>query len=427
MFSNFTKKGIISLDGEIMKNKKSRFIQILLLITIIIGILFYILFMNKNKENKMTDLSNMTLDEIREYANENTLKLNIEYEYNKNFEKDKLISQNIKKGETINKNDKLTIVISMGRISGDTLKENGVNELGNVPIMMYHGIENVESAEYIGGNVDKDGYNRTVKAFINDLEFYYKEGYRMVRLVDYIDGKINTDLGKSPIILTFDDGNKNNFNVLGKDENGNLEIDPNCAVGILESFKKKYPDYNVTATFFVMDNLFNQSEYDKEKLEWLVNNGYDVGNHTKSHVNYKTVTKEEAEYQTGYMYEKLENIIPSKYVKIIALPYGSPGAKTHENFKYVLRGNYNNKEYITEASLRVGWMPEVSPFHKEFDKTFMKRVRAYDNNGKDFDITSVFEELKTTRYISDGDIDTITIPSSKKEILGQTNLEIVEY
>ena len=88
---------------------------------------------------------------------------------------------------------------------------------------MYHGIENVESTEYVGGNVDKDGYNRTVEAFKNDLEFYYKEGYRMVRLEDYVNGKITTELGKSPIILTFDDGNKNNFNVLGKDEDGNLK------------------------------------------------------------------------------------------------------------------------------------------------------------------------------------------------------------
>ena len=55
-------------------------------------------------------------------------------------------------------------------------QKNNVNELGKVPIMMYHGIhhKNNSDTEYIGGNVDKGGYQRTTEAFINDLEFYYK-------------------------------------------------------------------------------------------------------------------------------------------------------------------------------------------------------------------------------------------------------------
>ena len=64
------------------------------------------------------------------------------------------------------------------------------------------------------------------------------------------------------------------------------------------------------------------------------------------------------------------------------------------NFKYVLSTEYNGKTYETEAALRVGWEPEVSCFNKDFDKTFLKRCRAYDNNGKEFDITMVFNMLK---------------------------------
>ena len=49
------------------------------------------------------------------------------------------------------------------------------NELGRVPIMMYHGIENIKSSDtgFVGGNVDKDGYFRTAEAFREDLEFFY--------------------------------------------------------------------------------------------------------------------------------------------------------------------------------------------------------------------------------------------------------------
>lgn len=71
----------------------------------------------------------------------------------------------------------------------------------------------------------------------------------MIRLNDYINGIVDVELGKSPIVLTFDDGLENNIKVTGLDSDGNIIIDPNSAVGILEEFKKKYPDFNVTATF----------------------------------------------------------------------------------------------------------------------------------------------------------------------------------
>ena len=142
-------------------------------------------------------------------------------------------------------------------------QDNKVDELGKVPIMMYHSIIDMKDSETknIGGNVDKDGYNRTTESFIRDLEFYYNEGYRMIRLNDYINGVVDVEYGKSPIIITFDDGNENNIKVNGLDDDGNIIIDENSAVGILESFKKKYPDYNVTATFFVNEGLFKQKEY----------------------------------------------------------------------------------------------------------------------------------------------------------------------
>ena len=51
-------------------------------------------------------------------------------------------------------------------------------------------------------NVDVDGYQRTAEAFRQDLQFYYDNGYRMIRLNDYINGNIDVEAGKSPICLT---------------------------------------------------------------------------------------------------------------------------------------------------------------------------------------------------------------------------------
>lgn len=309
-------------------------------------------------------------------------------------------------------------------------ENNNVDELGEVPIMMYHGIHNKNNSDtqYTGGNVDKDGYQRTAESFRNDLQFYYNEGYRMIRLTDYIDGNIDVELGKSPIILTFDDGLSNNIKVTGLDEKGNIVIDPNSAVGILESFKKKYPDYNVTATFFINGGLFEQEEYNEKILKWLVDNGYDIGNHTYNHVNFSNVDSIKSQEEVGRIYEMLDNIIPGKYVNIVALPFGSPYSLNHDNMKYIFNTNYNGKNYETKSTLRVGWKAESSPFSSDFNPKFLKRIRAYDNNGEEFDIEMNFNLLKNTRYVSDGNIDNVVIPSIKnvkKEI--ETLKNIIKY
>lgn len=377
---------------------------------------------NQVKEELKTEFKDMELSSVIEYANKNDLEVTKTYEYSDDFKKDVVIKS------TLN-GKKLDLVVSKGSIPLTEFKEKGVNELGKVPIMMYHGIREKTSSSTgtVGGNVDKDGYNRTPKAFLEDLEFYYENGYRMIRLEDYINGIIDVELGYSPIILTFDDGNADNFKVIGKNDDGSLKFDPNSAIGILESIKKKYPDFKVTATFFLTGALCNQKEYNEDIIKWLVENGYDVGNHTQTHLDIKKSTGERVQKEISYVYDLLDNIIPFKYVKIIALPFGSPYVKTHDNFKYVLETNYNDKTYKTEAALRVGWEPEVSSFDKSFDKTFLKRCRAYDNNSKEFDITMVFNMLKKTRFISDGDKDIITIPSKYKDKLGETTKKVVTY
>lgn len=400
---------------------------IIVVIILVLGVFFIL---NKSKENKkllMIELT--TLEEANTFTKDNNLKLEVSYEYSDEIEKDKVISQSIKKGTELKDNDIIIVVISKGKIDKDKLASDGINELGKVPIMMYHGIreKTSNSTGTVGGNVDKDGYNRTPESFRKDLEFYYEKGYRMIRLDDYINGKVDVEYGKSPIILTFDDGNEDNIKVTGLDDNGNIIIDKNSAVGILEEFKKKHPDANVTATFFVNGGIFNQSEYNEKILKWMVDNGYDIGNHTQTHLDIKKSSGDRVQKEIAYVYDELEKVIPGRYVKIIALPFGSPYVKTHDNFKYVLSTSYNGKTYETEAALRVGWEPEVSCFDKDFDKTFLKRCRAYDNNGKEFDIDMVFNMLKKSKYISDGNPDTIVIKEENENKLGTTDKKVITY
>ena len=407
-----------------MKRKinKGRVLLAIIILVIIVFLLIYLL-VPREEVNLMIDLTGKTVEEAKDFANKYKLNLVIE-EQNNITEKDKIFKQNINVNTEIKENDTLTVYVSLG-INYQELK---VNELGDVPIMMYHGIHNITDNEYTGGNVDKDGYQRTKEAFIEDLEFYYNSGYRMIRLQDYVNGILDVEAGLSPIILTFDDGLENNIKVTGLDENGNIIIDPNSAVGVLEDFKKKYPDFNVTATFFVNGGLFQQSEYNEKILNWLVDNGYDIGNHSYSHADFTTISKEKSVQEIGSVYNLLDKYIPGKYVNIVALPFGSPYDKDHSNFEAILNGIYNGNEYETESTLRVGWMPETSPFNLNFDKTFLKRVRAWDDNGNDWDIKKSFEYLENTRYISDGDKDTITVPQDQVEKVNNNyNLKVNTY
>ena len=175
-------------------------------------------------------------------------------------------------------------------------------------------------------------------------------------------------------------------------------------------------------------SLFNQPEYDEKIIRWLVDNGYEVGNHTMGHNNFSNIDSVKTQEVVGYMYDKLEGIVGDKYSKIVALPFGSPYNKSHDNYKYIINGSYNGVEYETDAALRVGWEPEVSPFNKDFDKTFLKRCRAYDNNGVDFDIEMTLRILDKNRYISDGNMDTVVTNSENSGIISNgIGREIILY
>ena len=77
------------------------------------------------------------------------------------------------------------------------------NELGDIIILMYHEIGSPEGE-----------WRRTPENFRRDLQTLYGLGYRAVSLQDVVNGRIDIPAGTSPVVLTFDDGNKGNFNYL---------------------------------------------------------------------------------------------------------------------------------------------------------------------------------------------------------------------
>jgi hypothetical protein len=147
------------------------------------------------------------------------------------------------------------------------------NELGRVMILEYHKIDYPE-----------ERWTRTPENFRRDLETLYARGYRLQSLNGLVEGRITVPAGTTPVVLTFDDSSAGQFRYV--EHNGTLEIDPKSGVGVLEAFIREKPDFGRAATFFVLpgakapNNLFNQPEHEGRKLRWLVEQGYELGNHT---------------------------------------------------------------------------------------------------------------------------------------------------
>ena len=62
-------------------------------------------------------------------------------------------------------------------------------------------------------------YSYDGKYFYNDLKYLYEQGYRSVSLSDYLNNTMNVPIGCTPIIFTFDDGSKGQFNLVKNNQN----------------------------------------------------------------------------------------------------------------------------------------------------------------------------------------------------------------
>lgn len=287
------------------------------------------------------------------------------------------------------------------------------NEAGDVMILMYHNIGEVESE-----------WTRTPENFRKDLLTLYEKGYRPISLKDYVNNNIDIAIGMTPVVITFDDGNENNFRII-KDENNKDIIDPNCAVGILEDFNKDYPDFKPTATFFVFgNNPFRQPEYVEYKLKYLIDNGYDIGNHTIDHRGMRKVqSKEVIEEAIGKQIEVIRNILPDYTMNTYALCYGER-PKMEGLDRYLNSGIYEGVEYNNIAILNVGWNPAPSPTSTKFNPLSLPRIRAsemkVDNVGI-YNWIEHFDKNPEKKFISDGYVDIITVPEKLKDYINIDN------
>jgi hypothetical protein len=278
------------------------------------------------------------------------------------------------------------------------------NELGRVMILEYHKIDYPE-----------ERWTRTPENFRRDLETLYARGYRLQSLNGLVEGRITVPAGTTPVVLTFDDSSAGQFRYV--DHNGTLEIDPKSGVGVLEAFIKEKPDFGRAATFFVLpgakapNNLFNQPEHEGRKLRWLVEQGYELGNHTLWHANLGKYDEATVRAQLADAQVWVQRHVPQYRLRTLALPHGV----YPKDVNWALTGSAKGTTYRHEAILMVAGGAAPSPFAKSFDAVRLPRIQAVEHDLKFW--LNHFDRTPADRYISDGNPDTLTYPVAQKDRL----------
>ena len=285
--------------------------------------------------------------------------------------------------------------------------ENAVaaNELGKVMVLEYHLIGSPE-----------DRWRRTPENFRKDLQMLYDNNFYPVSVHDIATGSLNVPAGKTPFALTFDDSSAGQFRFL--ESNGKLTIDPQCALGIMEDFKKKHKDFPLTATFYVLPaikpslRLFAQPEYKKQKLEWLVQNGYEIGSHNWYHEQLSKLSDADVQKHLAMFVKEIRSFLPDYEVRSLALPLGMHA----KNRQLEVSGEFEGIRYQHESVLLVGSATSVSPYSKNFNPWGIQRVQAGEHslNPETFMKSQIKHK---TRFVSDGDPNTITAPEKLKDEL----------
>jgi hypothetical protein len=280
------------------------------------------------------------------------------------------------------------------------------NENGKIMVVMFHNF--VE--KYKSG--DKQ-FTTTFGDFRKLLQTLYDEGYRLISLSDLINNNISVPAGYIPIVFSFDDGTSGQFNLVEND--GRLVSNSQSAVGIMEEFNKTHPDFGLKGTFYVNLDLgtFQGEGTVEERLNYLIDKGFEIGNHTLTHVHLNEIKSADIiQKEIGGNQKKMNELIPGYVMKTFSLPYGQP-AKALQG--YVAKGEFEGAKYENLAIVEVGWDPSVSPVNRKFNPLSVHRVRASGIEPVDADLAWWLKELsRKEQYVSDGNPDTVTVPKEKE-------------
>lgn len=305
-----------------------------------------------------------------------------------------------------------------------------VNELGRIPVLEYHRI--VEAA---------DQYARSPQQFRQDLEWLYNNGYYLISVSNFVDQYFDVPKGKKPVIITFDDADSSQFLLRQAQDDkrqaqddkveGNtfsFQIDPDCAIGILDVFLRNHPDFGKGEMFFVNPRLFDQPESRKQKLDYLISTGRELGNHTANHANLHSLSADDIRDELGIL-QQYVNKTHGKDVPLGALAYPFGGVpKDEERIQALQNGEYQNTSYRIEIAFLVGADPAYPPYHKEYEALYVQRIQAIDDEwqrwfGRSPGQTEFSDSEVFYPFVSDGDPEVVTVISRSAHLVNKSALK----
>lgn len=279
------------------------------------------------------------------------------------------------------------------------LADLGVNELGRVLVMMYHDIDDADTA-----------YGVKLETFKAQMQRLYDEGYRPISQDEMISGQFDIPAGTSPVLMVFDDSYKEHL-FFGPDGE---TPDPDSVVGILEGMEAEDPTWRARAVFsFYWPVPFRETDPDliDRKLAYLIDNDFDLSNHTYNHDNLKKLSDAEVvENLAKQEMELAERVDPDYRIRSITLTQGI----WPENRELAIRGEFEGFSYEHELAYEVGFMPTRSPHHAEYDPMSIMRVHSEVSEfAKWMDWLS---EEPGRRLVSDGVPGVVTFPEDWAEV-----------
>ncbi|MEV0435594.1 polysaccharide deacetylase family protein [Nocardia sp. NPDC050413] len=275
--------------------------------------------------------------------------------------------------------------------------EVGANELGVVPVLMYHQISANPAGEY----------DQTPAEFRDELERLYREGYRPVTAADYASGRLDLPAGTHPVVLTFDDSTTSQ---LAFTDSG--AVAPDSAAGILAEFGARYPDFRPVATFYVNNEPF---QGDPRALPWLAANGHEIGAHTATHPNLSTLDDNSVQREFAENVRAVTAAAPGTTVRTMALPLGIHP----DNRSLTTAGSWDGTTYTFDAVMLVGSNPAPAPY-AGLDPAGVPRIRS-GRGAVPFDSAHWLDHLAAhpdQRYTADGDTTRVSFP---RALAGELN------
>jgi peptidoglycan/xylan/chitin deacetylase (PgdA/CDA1 family) len=281
--------------------------------------------------------------------------------------------------------------------------EVGANELGVVPVLMYHQLRED------GGSV----YDMTPEQFRSELTWLFDNGYRPITTSQLARGEIDVPAGTKPVVLTFDDSTASQARLTADGE-----LDPDTSLGILVEVAASYDDVEPRASVYVISGaLFGGTAAGEQVLEVLHGHGMELGNHTHTHPNLSSLSDADVQDELATNVAVVTDLVPDAEVVTLSLPLGVAPS----NRALAERGSAPAGSYEHVGVLLVGANPSPSPFSAGFDALAIPRIRSNVDPAAELESTWWLEVIESggtnSPYVSDGDPTTISFPAALGERL----------